>query len=295
MSQPVELPLTTPPQRLPEWFRVRFTDQGDFRDVKGLIKGLRLHTVCEEAHCPNLGECWSHRTATFMILGEICTRACRFCAVATGRPGPVDPGEPDRVAEAAAGMNLRHVVVTSVARDDLPDGGAGHFAAVIRAIRSRLPSATVEVLIPDFQGDRDSLAIVMDARPDVLNHNLETVRRLQRAVRAKATYERSLGVLVAAKALVPSATTKSGLMVGVGETGDELEQTLRDLRAAGCDFLTVGQYLRPSERHIPVQRFYTPDEFRALGVLARELGFSHVACAPLVRSSYHAHEAVAAR
>ncbi len=228
-------------------------------------------------------------------LPETCTRACRFCAVATGRPAPPDPGEPDRVAEASAGMNLRHVVVTSVARDDLPDGGADHFAAVIRAIRSRLPSATVEVLIPDFQGSRDSLSIVMDAHPDVLNHNVETVKRLQRSVRAKAFYERSLGVLSTAKDLDPATTTKSGLMVGVGETVEEVEQTFRDLRSVGCDFLTVGQYLRPSEKHLPLHRFYTPDEFRSLGVLARELGFRHVACAPLVRSSYHAHEAVTAR
>jgi len=294
MSSPIEQSQANG-QRLPEWFRVRFTDQGDFRDVRGLIKGLRLHTVCEEAHCPNLGECWSHRTATFMILGEICTRACRFCAVATGRPAPPDPDEPERVADAAAGMNLRHVVVTSVARDDLPDGGAGHFAAVIRAIRSRLPDTTVEVLIPDFQGSRESLAVVMDAQPDVLNHNVETVRRLQRAVRAKAFYERSLGVLRMAKELEPDTATKSGMMVGVGETMDEVEETLRDLRAVGVDLLTVGQYLRPSEKHLPLARYYTPDEFLAIGVLARQLGFRHVASAPLVRSSYHAHEAVTAR
>ena len=280
-------------RRLPEWMRVRFQSQGAFRDVSGLVRGLRLHTVCEEAHCPNIGDCWSQRTATFMIMGDTCTRHCGFCAVNTGRPGAVDPDEPARLAQASAEMGLRHVVVTSVTRDDLPDGGASHFAAVILAIRAAIAGATVEVLIPDFQGDRAALATVLAARPDVLNHNLETVRRLQRSVRPRANYDRSLGVLEAARELAPAIATKSGLMVGLGETAAEVVAALRDLRAVGCELITVGQYLRPSERHLPIDRFYTPAEFQSLRAEADALGFRHVACAPLVRSSYHAHEAIA--
>jgi lipoic acid synthetase len=274
----------------PEWLRVRFTENEHYKDLKGMMRGLSLHTVCEEAHCPNVGECWAHRTATFMILGRICTRACRFCAVTTGVPTDVDPEEPLRVAEAAREMGLRHAVVTSVARDDLLDGGAGAFAATIQEIRRLNPGTTVEVLIPDFQGSADALRVVMDARPDILNHNVETVERLQRRVRAKAFYSRSLEVLRRAKAMAPGGLTKSGIMLGVGETWDEILGTLRDLRGVGCDIVTIGQYLRPSLTHLPIERYYTPEEFRALRDEGRKLGFRHVESGPLVRSSYHAHE-----
>jgi lipoic acid synthetase len=248
--------------------------------------------VCEEAHCPNIGECWENRTATFMILGRVCTRACRFCAITTGLPVGIDEDEPERVAEAVAEMGLRHAVVTSVARDDREDGGASVFAATIREIHRRSPDCSVEVLIPDFEGSAASLQIVMDARPDILNHNLETVRRLQRRVRAKAFYERSLEVLERAKAMQPSGLTKSGLMLGVGETYDEVVETLRDLRAIDCDIVTIGQYLRPSEFHLPIARYVTPAEFAELKAEGLALGFRHVESGPLVRSSYHAHEQV---
>ncbi len=274
----------------PEWLRVRFTDNQNYRDLKQMVHNRALHTVCEEAQCPNLGDCWGHRTATFMILGRICTRACRFCAVTTGVPTDVDEMEPTKVAQSVREMGLRHAVVTSVARDDLLDGGASAFAATIREIRRLSPGTTVEVLIPDFQGSSDALRTVMDAEPDVLNHNVETVERLQRRVRAKAFYSRSLEVLRRAKEMRPDGRTKSGLMVGVGETWDELLQTMRDLLAVGCDILTIGQYLRPSLTHLAIERYYTPDEFRALRDEARRLGFMHVQSGPLVRSSYHAHE-----
>ncbi len=276
----------------PEWLRVRFADNDNYRDLKGMVRGLSLHTVCEEAHCPNIGDCWGHRVATFMILGRICTRACRFCAVTTGVPSEVDPAEPLRVAEAVQSMGLRHAVVTSVARDDLLDGGAAHFAATIREVRRLNPGTTVEVLIPDFQGSPDALRAVMDARPDVLNHNVETVERLQRRVRAKAFYSRSLEVLRRAKELYPEGLTKSGMMLGVGETWDEIVKTLEDLRGVGCDLVTIGQYLRPSLTHLAIERYYTPEEFRALWREGRRLGFRHVQSGPLVRSSYHAHEGV---
>jgi lipoic acid synthetase len=276
----------------PDWLRVRFPTGPNYLELKDLIRGRSLHTVCEEAHCPNIGECWENRTATFMILGRVCTRACRFCAITTGLPVGVDEDEPERVADAVAQLGLRHAVVTSVARDDRPDGGASNFAETIRAIRRRSPDCTVEVLIPDFAGSRESLQIVMDARPDILNHNLETVRRLQRRVRAKAFYERTLEVLQRAKEMQPTGLTKSGIMLGLGETREEIGETLRDLRDVACDIVTIGQYLRPSEFHLPIARYVTPAEFAELKTEGMALGFRHVESGPLVRSSYHAHEQV---
>jgi lipoic acid synthetase len=276
----------------PDWLRVRFPTGPNYLELKDLIRSRSLHTVCEEAHCPNIGECWENRTATFMILGRVCTRACRFCAITTGVPVGVDEDEPERVADAVTQMGLRHAVVTSVARDDRPDGGASGFAETIRAIRRRNPDCTVEVLIPDFAGSRESLQIVMDARPDILNHNLETVRRLQRRVRAKAFYERTLEVLQRAKEMQPSGLTKSGIMLGLGETREEIGETLRDLRDVACDIVTIGQYLRPSEFHLPIARYVTPTEFAELKAEGLALGFRHVESGPLVRSSYHAHAQV---
>jgi lipoic acid synthetase len=262
-----------------------------YERLRGLMRQLDLHTVCEEARCPNVGECWNRGTATFMILGDVCTRACGFCAVKTGLPGgPPDPGEPRRVAEAVAQMGLRHAVITSVNRDDRPDGGASMFAAVVREIRSRVPGCAVEVLIPDFKGDRDALGVVLAARPDVLNHNTETVPRLYRHVRPGARFERSLDVLRAShEAGLP---TKSGIMVGLGEERREVEETIRAIRATGAGILTVGQYLRPSPAHLPVRRYYAPDEFLEIKGFALELGYAHVESGPLVRSSYHADEHV---
>jgi lipoic acid synthetase len=276
----------------PDWLRVRFPTGPNYQDLKDLARGLSLHTVCEEAHCPNIGECWGHRTATFMILGRVCTRACRFCMITAGQPVGVDHAEPERVAEAVARLGLRHAVITSVARDDQTDGGAGSFAETIRAIRRRSPDCSVEVLIPDFQGSAESLQIVMDARPEILNHNVETVRRLQRRVRSKAFYERSLEVLERAKAMQPNGLTKSGMMLGLGEERAEISETLRDLRAVGCDIVTIGQYLRPSELHLPIVRYVPPEEFAELKAEGLALGFRHVESGPLVRSSYHAHEQV---
>lgn len=287
---PTTQPLPVLPR--PEWLKVRFPTGPNYQELKDLVRGLTLHTVCEEAHCPNIGECWEHRTATLMILGRVCTRACRFCAITTGLPVELDDGEPERVAEAVARMGLRHAVVTSVARDDLPDGGARIFAETIGAIHRRLPTCSVEVLIPDFQGSAEALAIVMDARPEILNHNVETVQRLQRRVRARAFYERSLEVLRRAKELNPDGLTKSGMMLGVGETRAEISQTLRDLRAVRCDIVTIGQYLRPSPFHLPIDRYVTPEEFAELKEEGLALGFRHVESGPLVRSSYHAHEQV---
>jgi lipoic acid synthetase len=255
------------------------------------VRGLDLHTVCEEAHCPNLGECWSRGTATFMILGEVCTRACGFCAVRTGLPErPPDPDEPRRVADAVARMGLRHAVVTSVNRDDQPDGGAGIFAATIREIRAQVPGCAVEVLVPDFKGRWDALSIVWDARPDVLNHNVETVPRLYREARAGASFPRSLELLKRSKDA--GLLTKSGVMLGLGEERPEVEETIRAIRASGTDILTLGQYLRPSPRHLPVRRYYSPEDFDALRVFAVALGFAHVESGPLVRSSYHAESHV---
>jgi lipoic acid synthetase len=275
----------------PAWIRAKAPQGPAYERIRGLMRGLELHTVCEEAHCPNLGECWSRGTATFMILGEVCTRACGFCAVRTGLPGrPPDPGEPRRVAEAVARMRLRHAVVTSVNRDDQPDGGALVFAATIREIRARVPGCTVEVLIPDFKGRGDALQAVADARPDVLNHNVETVPRLYRAARAGASFPRSLELLRRAKAA--GLLTKSGIMVGLGEERAEVEETIRAIRSSGTDILTVGQYLRPSLQHLPVLRYYSPAEFDELRAFALALRFAHVESGPLVRSSYHAERHV---
>jgi lipoyl synthase len=278
--------------RRPEWMKVRARLGGDYRELKNLMRGLELHTVCEEAGCPNIYECWSDRTATFMILGDRCTRACGFCLVDTRRPLPLDPDEPARVAEAVARMGLAHAVITSVARDDVADGGASGFVATIAAVRARTPQTTIEVLIPDCRGDADALQTIFDARPDVLNHNLETVARFQRAARPSAGYARSLGVLARAKAA--SLTTKSGIILGMGEEPHEVRGAIADLRSVGVDILTVGQYLRPSELHLPVARWWHPDEFAALGSYAESLGFAHVESGPLVRSSYHAKRAVEA-
>ena len=284
---------TKPILRKPDWLKIKLNDSEHFQTVKQLKQMMRantLHTVCEEAKCPNIHECWANRTATFMILGDLCTRACRFCAVRTGMPTELDLKEPERVAEAAEQMGLAHCVVTSVARDDLADGGASIFAETIRAIRKRLPFCTVEVLIPDFQGSETALRTVMDAKPDVLNHNLETVERLSDRVRSKAKYRRSLELLARAKAMRPNIPTKSSIMVGLGETWDEVLRTMDDLRAVGCDIMTIGQYLQPTKQHLRVERYYTPDEFAKLKEEGLKRGFSHVESGPLVRSSYHAHE-----
>jgi lipoic acid synthetase len=271
----------------PAWIRAKAPQGPTYERIRGLVRGLELHTVCEEAHCPNLGECWGRGTATFMILGEVCTRACGFCAVKTGLPGrPPDPGEPRRVAEAVARMGLRHAVITSVNRDDQPDGGASIFAATIREVRALVPGCAVEVLVPDFKGRWDALQAVADARPDVLNHNVETVPRLYRSARPGACFPRSLELLRRSKEA--GLLTKSGIMVGLGEERAEVEETIRAIRASGTDILTIGQYLRPSLQHLPVLRYYPPAEFDALGDLARGLGFAHVESGPLVRSSYHA-------
>ena len=285
---------TTPgsiPRRLPPWLRARSGHWERVHDMKVLLTGSRLHTVCEEARCPNQGECWTRGTATFMLLGETCTRSCGFCAVATGRPAPPDPEEPRHVAEASRRLGLKFVVVTSVARDDLKDGGASHFAATVRAIRERNPEARVEVLVPDFKGDQDSVRVVVESGPTVFNHNLETVERLTKRVRIQARYSRSLDVLRIAKAQ-GQPTTKTGIMLGFGETEEEVLALLRDARAAGCDILTIGQYLQPTKEHLPVVEFVHPDRFKAFEAAAYGLGFTSVFSGPLVRSSYHA-EAVA--
>ena len=257
-------------------------------ETRKLVNGLRLNTVCVEARCPNLTECWSRGTATFMILGDECTRRCHFCAVSTKKPLPPEEDEPQRVAEAAAHLNLRHVVITSVARDDLPDEGAGHFARCIAETRAVLPESTIEVLVPDFHARPELIELVCDARPDVYNHNLETVARLQKSVRPAARYERSLDVLRQVAAYAPAIKTKSGVMVGLGETMDELVQALGDLRDAGCELLTIGQYLQPGPKQLPVQRYYPPAEFDELADVAKSLGFEGVASGPFVRSSYFA-------
>src|SRR5436190_6436772 len=254
------------------------------------MRELNLHTVCEEAQCPNIGECWNHGTATFMILGDICTRACSYCAVSHGRPGAVDTAEPVRVADAIRALDLAYVVITSVDRDDLPDGGASIFAETIRETRARLPQCRIEVLIPDFQGDDHALRTVLDARPDVLNHNTETVPRLYKMARSGGRYARTLELLERSRRYVPDIPTKTGLMVGLGEEHDELVATLKDLRRVDCQILTIGQYLRPTEAHSPMVRYYHPDEFRDLKLRALDMGFVHVESGPLVRSSYHAHE-----
>jgi lipoyl synthase len=274
----------------PEWLKVRAPGSPNYVRLKGLMRELRLNTVCEEARCPNIGECWHHGTATFMILGDVCTRACGYCAVPHGKPTELDTAEPSRVADAVAAMDLSYVVITSVDRDDLDDGGAGIFAETVRQIRARAGSCRVEVLIPDFQGHEQPLRTVLDARPDVLNHNTETVPSLYRLARAGGRYSRTLELLERARQYAPSIPTKSGLMVGLGEGWDELVSTLRDLRAAGVSILTIGQYLRPTESHLRMERYYTPAEFADLKRIALSLGFGHVEAGPLVRSSYHAHE-----
>ncbi|WP_068620147.1 lipoyl synthase [Paenibacillus tuaregi] len=276
----------------PDWIRIKLTTGENYQDIKNMMRSKTLHTVCEEARCPNIYECWANRTATFMILGDICTRACRFCAVNTGMPTELDLQEPERVAEAAENMNLKHCVITSVARDDLKDGGAQIFAGSIHAIRRRLPLCSVEVLIPDFLGDTESLKIVMDAKPDILNHNIETVERLSDRVRAKAKYSRSLELLKKAKEMQPDIPTKSSIMLGVGEEWDEILQAMDDLRAVDVDILTIGQYLQPSPKHLDVEKYYRPEEFVKLKEEGLKRGFSHVESGPLVRSSYHAHEQV---
>jgi len=283
LGQPVRQPK-------PEWLRAKAPAGENFHNLKKLARGLGLHTVCESAQCPNIGECWNHRTATFMLLGDICTRRCGFCAVPKGRPAPIDWDEPRRVAEAVATLGLKHTVVTSVNRDDDNWGGARIFAETIRQIRELSPDCRVEVLIPDFQGIDDALKSVVDAQPDVLNHNTESVPRLYRVVRSGARYERTLRLLENAKAMAPNMVTKSGVMVGLGETKDELVEVFRDLGSRGVDILTVGQYLRPSRDHLPIYRFYTPEEFQHLKEEALRFGFRHVESGPMVRSSYHAHE-----
>jgi lipoic acid synthetase len=277
-------------QPKPDWLRAKAPVGDNFHSLKKLARGLGLHTVCESAQCPNIGECWNHKTATFMLLGEICTRRCGFCAVPKGRPDPIDWDEPRRVAEAVATLGLKHAVITSVNRDDDNVGGAKVFAQTVREIRELIPDCRIEVLIPDFQGLEEPLKIVLGARPDVLNHNTETVSRLYRVVRSGARYERTLGLLENAKKFSPGMVTKSGVMVGLGESTGELVDVFRDLGQRGVDILTVGQYLRPSRDHLPIARFYTPDEFRELREAALRFGFRHVESGPMVRSSYHAHQ-----
>jgi lipoyl synthase len=276
------------PRRLPAWLKVRAPGGEGYLRVKGLLRRAGLHTVCEEAACPNIGECFEAGTATFLILGDVCTRACRFCAITSGCPEAVDPQEPLRVAETVALLGLRHAVVTSVTRDDLADGGAGIFAATVREIHRLSPSTAVEVLIPDLRGDWQALAAITEAGPDILNHNVETVPRLYRSVRPQAVYARSLDLLRQAKSFRPGMLTKSGIMLGLGEEPAEIRKAMSDLRGAGCDILTLGQYLRPSPRHLPVARFYPPEEFALLAEEGRALGFRHVESGPLVRSSYRA-------
>jgi lipoic acid synthetase len=280
--------------RLPEWLKVKMPGGPRYIELQRLMRGHQLHTVCEEAHCPNIGECWDRGTATFMILGDICTRRCHYCAVTTGRPAGIDLQEPGRLAETVRLMGLRYCVITSVNRDDLSDGGAFIFAACIHRIRAVVPECKVEVLIPDFAGARSALQRVVQACPDVLNHNIESSRRVFPHVRPKGDYDLSLELLARVKELEPTMVTKSGIIVGMGETRDEVVETMEDLRRAGCDLLTIGQYLRPSAKHLPIHRFYTPTEFADFRQIGETLGFRHVAAGPLVRSSYHADEQHAA-
>lgn len=280
------------PLRRPDWIKVRAPNGETYEMVRRLMRGKQLHTVCEEAMCPNIGECWGGGTATFLLMGDICTRSCRFCDVKTGRPLPLDWQEPNRVAESVKAMNLRHVVITSVNRDERADGGAPIFAMVIRRIRQIHPGCSIEVLIPDFKGQREALKIVMDAQPEILNHNVETVPRLFRHVQPQDRYEWAEATLRNAKNLDPLVLTKSGIMVGLGETFDEVVETMRDLASWGVDILTIGQYLQPSKKHMAIDRYYTPDEFAELKRIGRELGFKWVESGPLVRSSYHAEQQV---
>ncbi len=286
-------PLATVPfERKPSWLKVKAPGGGNYARLKTLMRELNLHTVCEEARCPNIGECWEHQAATFMILGDVCTRNCAYCAVSHGTPLPFDPVEPVRLAEAVAQMGLQHVVITSVDRDDLENGGAEAFAGCIVEIRRRLPESSVEVLIPDFKGSERALQLVMDARPDILNHNLETIERLYRLARPGGRYQRALDLLANARRMVPGGLTKSGIILGMGEEWDELLVAMRDLRRSDVNILTLGQYLRPSESHLPIARYYTPAEFAELRDLGLAMGFDHVESSPLTRSSYHAWEQV---
>lgn len=282
------------PRRRPEWIRVRAPSGDTFDNLKHLMRSKQLHTVCEEAHCPNIGECWGAGTATFLIMGDICTRSCGFCDIKTGRPLPLDWHEPERVAQAVRAMNLRHVVITSVNRDEREDGGAPIFALVIQRIRELQPGCTIEVLIPDFKGSAFALKIVMDARPEILNHNVETVPRLFKKVQPQDQYEWALATLTNAKRMEPDVLTKSGIMVGLGESVDEIISVMSDLAACGVDILTIGQYLQPSKKHLPIDRYYRPDEFELLRQTGYDLGFKWVESGPLVRSSYHAEQQVAA-
>ena len=291
-TQPLSPEAPTPRGNRPAWLKVRFPQGSNYQELRHLMREQGLHTICEEALCPNIGECWENRTATFLILGDICTRNCGFCAVTTGRPIGLDLEEPERLARAVQKIGLRHIVITSVTRDDLPDGGAGIYAATIARLREYVPGCGIEVLIPDFLGNWDALATVMQARPDILNHNMETVPRLYRRVRPKAIYEQSLELLGRARELAPGVVTKSGLMVGLGETREELVETFADLRARQVDVLTVGQYMRPTMQHLPIERYVPPEEFAELKAAAQAMGFGHVEAGPLVRSSYHAHEQV---
>ena len=290
MARIIPLTPALPSVPKPDWLKVRAPGSPGYTRLKGLMRELNLHTVCEEAQCPNIGECWNHGTATFMILGDVCTRACSYCAVSHGRPAEVDTGEPVRVADAIRTLDLAYVVITSVDRDDLTDGGASIFADTIRETRARLPECRIEVLIPDFQGTEAALHAVLDARPDILNHNTETVPRLYKMARSGGRYARTLELLDRSRRYAPDIPTKTGVMVGLGEEHDELIATFKDLRDAGCGILTIGQYLRPTAAHSPMVRYYHPDEFAELKRAALEMGFVHVESGPLVRSSYHAHE-----
>lgn len=287
------LPTTSPKpkrQRRPDWLKVRMPSGGKYNELKGLFRGKQLHTVCEEAMCPNIGECWSSGTATFLLMGDTCTRSCGFCKIKTGRPGALDPDEPRRVAESVQAMGLKHAVLTSVNRDEQKDGGAWVFAESINWIRKLHEGCTIEVLIPDFKGDRHALQTVMDAKPEILNHNTETIPRLYRTVRPQAKYMRSMELLQQAKAMTPSSLTKSGIMLGLGETKDEILQVMDDMRTHDVDIMTMGQYLQPSKFHLPIERYWTPDEFAWLHEKGMQRGFKWVESGPLVRSSYHAGE-----
>lgn len=282
------------PERKPPWLKVKAPGGPNYLKLKQMMRSLDLHTVCEEAHCPNVGECWEHGAATFMILGDVCTRNCAYCAVAHGRPPKFDATEPSRVAEAVAQMQLRHAVITSVDRDDLPDFGAWAFAETIREIHEHLPDCSVEVLVPDFQGDEDAIRMVLEARPEIYNHNTETVPRLYKKCRPGGRYERVMQIFRFAKATAPDIPTKTGIILGMGETNEEVLATMGDLRAVDVDILTLGQYLRPSDAHIALDRYVTPEEFRMFREAGRDMGFKHVESGPLVRSSYHAWEQVQA-
>ncbi|MBX3064344.1 MAG: lipoyl synthase [Anaerolineae bacterium] len=289
---PTEAVTTDRPQRRPPWIRVRAPSGETFEQVRGLMRSKTLHTVCEEAHCPNIGECWGRGTATFLMMGDVCTRSCGFCDIKTGRPNPLDWAEPIRVADAVKAMNLRHVVITSVNRDERPDGGAPIFAMVIRRIRQVHPGCSIEVLIPDFKGKADALQIVMNAQPEILNHNVETVPRLFKKVQPQDKYDWALTTLRNAKSMDPLVLTKTGIMLGLGETFDEVVEVMRDLAGVGTDILTLGQYLQPSKKHLPVERYYEPQEFDDLKRIGLELGFKWVESGPLVRSSYRAETQV---